>query len=145
MTALVLTGLLSGVSTISTAGGIEFRETDTLPYVENILFSPSSVGIVSQDGRFFRIDRQTQDVRQLDAQAFAQQFPKPWPPKPSDSPQYGPQILRATVGEEFEQTPGSCSEGVNDAHVLRYQHRRFPDVLKPCSTVTTLEIIGPQL
>ncbi|MDC8449350.1 MAG: hypothetical protein LV473_13460 [Nitrospira sp.] len=145
MTVLVLTGLLSGVSTISTAGSIEFRETDTLPYVENILFSPSSVGIVSQDGRLFRIDRQTQDVQQLDVQTFAQQFPKPWPPKPSDSPQYGPQILRATVGEEFEQTPGSCSEGVNDAHVLRYQQRRFPDVLKPCSTVTALEIIGPQL
>ncbi len=40
---LVLTGLLSGISTLSTAGGIEFRETDTLPHVENILFSPSSV------------------------------------------------------------------------------------------------------
>lgn len=105
MTALVLTGLLSGVSALSTAVGIEFRETDTLPYVENILFSPSSVGIVSQDGRLFRIDRQTQDVQQLDAQTFAKQFPKPWPPKPSDSPQYGPQILRATVGEEFEQDP----------------------------------------
>lgn len=45
----------------------------------------------------------------------------------------------------MSKTPGSCSEGVNDAHVLRYQQRRFPDVLKSCSTVTALEIIGPQL
>lgn len=145
MTALVLTGFLFGVSIICAAGGIEFRETDTLPYVENILFNPSSVGIVSQDGRLFRVDRQVQDVQQLDAQTFAQQFPKPWPPKPSDSPQYGPKILRTTGGEEFEQTPGSCDEGVDEAHVLRYQQRRFPDVLKPCSTVTALEIIGPQV
>lgn len=145
MMALVLTGLLSGVSTISTAGGIEFRETDTLPYVENILFSPSSVGIVSQDGRLFRLDRQTDAVRQLDTQAFAQQFPQPWPPKPSDPPQDGPKILRTTSGDEFEQSPGSCSEGVDESHTLRYQQRRFPDVLKPCSTVTALEIVGPQL
>lgn len=144
MTALVLTGLVSSVSTISTAGGIEFRETDTLPYVENILFSPSSVGIVSQDGRLFRVDRQTHDVEQLDASTFAQQFPQPWPPKPFDSPQDDLKILRTTNGEEFEQSPGSCSEGLDEAHILRYQQRRFADVLKPCSTVTALEIIGSQ-
>jgi hypothetical protein len=145
MTALVLTGLLSGVSILSTAGGIEFRETDTLPYVENILFNPSSVGIVSHDGRLFRIDRQSHDVQQLDAQIFAQQFPKPWPPKPAEPPHDGPKLLRSSGGEEFEQTPGSCSEGVDDAHILRYQQRRFPDVLKPCSTVTAVEIIGSQV
>ena len=145
ITVLVLTGFLFGISTLSTAGGIEFRETDTLPHVENILFSPSSVGIVSQDGRLFRVDRQTHAVHQLDAQAFAQQFPKPWPPKPFDSPQYGPKLLRTTGGEEFEHVPGSCDEGVDEAHVLRYQQRRFPDVLKPCSSVVALEIIGPQL
>src|SRR5574338_403430 len=90
MIALALMGLVSSVSTISTAGGIEFRETDTLPYVENILFSPSSVGIVSQDGRLFRVDRQSHDVQQLDAQTFAQQFPTPWPPKPSDPSRSAP-------------------------------------------------------
>ncbi len=142
---LVLTGFLSGISTLSTAGGIEFRETDTLPYVENILFSPSSVGIVSQDGRLFRVDRQTHAVQQLDAQTFARQFPQPWPPKPFDPPHSAPTVLRATIGEQFEQTPGSCDEGIEEAHVLRYQQRRFPDVLKPCSTVTALEIIGLHL
>lgn len=145
LTVLVLIGFLSGISTLSTAGGIEFRDTDTLPYVENILFSPSSLGIVSQDGRLFRVDRQTHAVHQLDVQTFAQQFPKPWPPKPSDPPRAEPNVLRATSGEEFEQTPGSCDEGIDSAHVLRYQQRRLPDVLKPCSTVTALEIIGPQL
>lgn len=142
---LVLTGPLSGTSTLSTAGGIEFRETDTLPEVENILFSPIAVGIVSQDGRLFRVDRKTRDVQQLDAQAFAQQFPKPWPPKPYDPSGDVPKVLRATSGEEFEQTPGSCSEGVEEAHVLRYQQRLFPDVLKPCSTVVALEIVGSQI
>lgn len=145
LTVLVLTGFLSGISTPSVAGGIEFRDTDTLPYVENILFSPSSLGIVSQDGRLFRVDRQSHAVHQLDVQTFAQQFPKPWPPKPSDPPRAEPTILRATSGEEFEQAPGSCDEGIDSPHVLRYQQRRFPDVLKPCSTVTALEIIGSQL
>ena len=145
MTVLVLTGFLFGISTLSTAGGIEFRETDTLPHVENILFSPSSVGIVSQDGRLFRVDRQTHEVQQLDGPTFAQQFPQPWPPNPSDPARSAPTILRATNGEEFEQTPGYCDEGVEEAHVLRHQQRRFPDVLKPCSTVTALEVIGSQL
>lgn len=142
MIALVFTGLVSTISTVSTAGGIEFREWDTLPYVENILFSPFSLGIVSQNGRLFRVDRRTHEVQQLDAQIFAQEFPKPWPPKPSDPPH---KILRTTGGEQFEQTRGACSEGAAEAHVLRYQQRRFPDVLKTCSTVTAVEIIGSQV
>lgn len=145
MTVLVLTGLLTGIAILSRAGSIEFQDIDTLPYVENILFSPSSVGVVSQDGRLFRLDRQTHDVQQLDGPTLAQQFPQPWPPKPSDPPRSAPTILRATNGEEFEQTPGYCDEGVEEAHVLQFQQHRFPDVLKPCSTVTALEIIGSQL
>lgn len=67
------------------------------------------------------------------------------PPKPQDPLRGHPEILRATSGEEFEQTPGSCDEGVDEAHVLRYRQRPFSDILKPCSAVAALEIIGPQL
>ncbi len=45
-------------------GRLEFEETDTLPQVENFLFSASHVGIVSHDGRWFALNRQTQRVHQ---------------------------------------------------------------------------------
>lgn len=56
---------------------LEFEEVDTLPQVENILFTASHVGIMSKDGRLFAFDRTTQNVQPLDLQTFSQQFPKP--------------------------------------------------------------------
>ncbi|MBS0166229.1 MAG: hypothetical protein JSR29_09115 [Nitrospira sp.] len=125
--------------------GIEYQETDTLPFVENILFTTSHVGFVSEDGRLFALERTTERVEQLDVELFAQQFPKPWPPKPFDPYSYDPRILRASSGQEFAQVPGVCDEGVYTDHEIRYQQRRFPDVLKPCTTVSAIEIVGNQV
>ncbi|NOS81116.1 MAG: hypothetical protein HOP32_05980 [Nitrospira sp.] len=141
-----LAGILIVVLATETWGGLlEFEEVDTLPQVENILFTASHVGIVSHDGRLFSLDRQTQDVQQLDSRTFTQQFPEPWPPKPYEMRQTGPQILRSSTGHEFELTPAYCSEGAHDGHELRYQQRPFPDVLKHCTSVAALEIIGTQV
>jgi hypothetical protein len=124
---------------------LEFEEADTLPQVENILFSVSHVGVVSQDGRLFALDRQTQRVHQLDAPMFAQQYPKPWPPKPYEIPQSGPRILRSSTGQEFQLTPSVCYEGERAGHAIYYQQRPFPEVLKPCTSLSALEIIGDQV
>lgn len=142
---LLLIGLLISFSAANALGNmLEFEDVDTLPQVENMVFTASSVGIVSKDGRHFVLDRQTQDLQQVDEPAFTQQFLKPWPPKPYEQLQ-GKEVLRSSAGQEFEQTPASCSEGLNEAHELRYQQRHFPDVLKRCTSVATLEIIGNHL
>lgn len=124
---------------------MEFEEADTLPQVDNLLFSASQIGIVSQDGRWFALDRQTHQVHQLDAVQFAQWFPKPWPPQPYEIPQSGPRILRSSTGQEFQLTPAYCSEGAHIGHTLRDHQRPFPSVLKHCTSVAALEILEAQV
>lgn len=130
---------------------LEFQEVDTFPQVENILFAVSHVGIISKDGRLFAFDRKTQNVQQLDLQTFSQQFPKPWPPKPYETRNSNPQvfqnteILSTSTGQEFELTRAYCSEGEHIGHALRYQDRPFLDVLKHCTSVAAIEIIGTQI
>jgi hypothetical protein len=137
--------MILALSAETWGGRIEFEEADPLPQVENLLFSASHIGIVSQDGRLFALDRQTQQVRQLDAAQFAQQFPNPWPPQPYEIAQSGPRILRSSTGQEFQLMPAYCSEGAHIGHTLRYRQRPFPDVLKHCTSVAALEIIGDQV
>ena len=145
MMRLTVAAVMLALATEGWGGRLEFEEKDTLPQVENLLFSASQVGIVSHDGRRFALDRQTRQVQQLDAAQFAQQFPKPWPPLPYEIPQSGPTILRSSTGQEFQLTPAYCSEGEDIGHVLRYRERRFPDVLKSCTSVAALEVIGAQV
>ena len=133
--------LVSFFATNALGNMLEFEDVDTLPQTENILFSESRVGIISKDGRYFVLDRKTDEFQQVDEQAFTQQFPGPWPPKPYEKLQ-SKEVLRSSTGQEFEQKPAYCGEGLNEAHELRYQQRPFPDVLKRCTSVATLEIIG---
>jgi hypothetical protein len=147
---LSLLRLLSLVTILALAtetwgGRIEYEEADSLPQIDNLLFSDSQIGIVSQDGRWFTLDRQTHQVHQLDATQFAQQFPKPWPPQPYEIPQSGPRILRSSSGQEYQLTSAYCSEGFRIGHALRYHQHPFPDVLKHCTSVAALEIIGTQV
>ena len=131
---------------------LEFEEVDTLPQVENILFTASHVGIMSKDGRLFAFDRTTQNVQLLDLQTFSQQFPKPWPPKPYETRNSDPRVFRDTeilhtsTGQEFEVTTrGDCSEGGHSRLALRYQERPYLHVLKHCTSVAAIEIIGTQV
>ncbi len=148
-----LAAVLIVVLATETWGGLlEFEEVDTLPQVENILFTASHVGIVSHDGRLFSLDRQTQDVQQLDSQTFSRQFPKPWPPKPYETRNSNPrvfqntEILHTSTGQEFERTARAyCSEGAHIDLALRYQERPYPHVLKPCTSVAAIEIIDTQV
>ena len=148
-----LAGLLTVVLAADTWGNLlEFQEVDTLPRAENILFTASHVGIMSKDGRLFALDRKTHNVQQLDSQTFSQHFPKPWPPQPYETRNSNPlvfqntEILNTSTGQEFELTTRAyCSEGEHIGLALRYQERPFTTVLKHCTSVAALEIIGTQV
>ena len=142
---LATVGVILALATETWGNLLEFEETDILPQVESLVFSASQVGLVSHDGRWFALDRQTQQVHQLDAAQFAQQFPKPWPPPPFDNPRERTEILRSSSGQEFQVNQAVCSEGEDIGHAIRYDQRRFPDVLKPCTSVGALEVIGNQV
>lgn len=137
--------MILALATETWGGLLEFEETDILPQVEDLVFSTSQVGLVSHDGRWFALDRQTHQVHQLDAVQFAQQFPKPWPPPPFENPRDRTEILRSSSGHEFQVNQAVCSEGDNIGHALRYHQRPFPDVLKPCTSVGALEVIRNQV
>ncbi len=57
----------------------------------------------------------------------------------------GTETLRSSSGQAFQVTHAGCSEGFRTGHALRYHQRPFPDVLKPCTSVAALEIIGAQV
>ncbi len=137
--------LVAMITLATEVWGKEFEETDTLPKTENLLFSASQIGIVSHDGRWFALDRQTRQAHQLEAAQFVQQFPKPWPPAPHEDPQYGPDILRSSSGQEFQVTQAQCGEEADIGHAIRYEQRLFPDVLNPCTCVSALEVIGNEV
>jgi len=120
---------------------LEFKDQDMLPQPENIVFAKQHVGIISKDDRYFVLERKTDRFLQVDAETFARQFPSPWPPKPYELLQTK-EVLRSSSGQEFEQHPAYCDEGVHETHELRYSQRPFPDVLKPCMSVAALEVIG---
>ena len=122
----------------------EFKDQDTLPQPGNIVFAKQQVGIISRDDRYFVLERKTDRLQQVDAETFARQFPNPWPPKPHELLQTK-EVLRSSSGHEFEQHPAYCDEGVHEANELRYRQRPFLTVLKPCTSVAMLEIIGRYL
>ncbi|MBX3326455.1 MAG: hypothetical protein U0223_19470 [Nitrospira sp.] len=137
---LVVFLLTTVCSRATLAGLLEFEETDTLPYVENILFSASTVGILSKDGRYFLIDRKTEHVHQVDEAAVVQAIPRPWPQKPWEDLQ-GREILRSSDGQEFQQTSSYCGEGESIGHALQFQQHPFPDVLAHCTSVSAVETV----
>lgn len=116
---------------------LEFQDRDTLPQSENIVFAKQHVGIISTDGRYFVLERKTELLQGVNAETFTRQFPSPWPPQPYEKLQ-SKEVLRSSSGQEFEQHPAYCDEGVQEANELRYRQRPFPVVLKPCTGVPCL-------
>lgn len=123
---------------------LEFEDVDSLPQAENLLFSEHSVGIITNDRRYFVLGRHTQLLQQVSPQTFSQQFPEPWPPKPFEK-HPSKEVFHSSAGQKFEQQPAYCGEGVQEAHSLRYLDRPFTDVLKPCTSVSALETVGNHL
>lgn len=64
------------------AGTLEFKEADTLPQITNMFFTTTKIGLLSQDGRGFVLDRNTNRIEQSDIGVFDRLFPEPRPPAP---------------------------------------------------------------
>lgn len=125
------------------AGTLEFKEADTLPSITNMFFTTAKIGLLSQDGRAFVLDRNTNRIEQFDIGVFDRLFPEPRPPAPYEKRQ-SIEVLRSTTGAEFEQVPGYCDEGAQEAHQLRYRQGVFADALKPCTSVAAVEMLNNQ-
>ncbi len=138
---IVVASLMFFFAAGAQGNAFEFKDQDTLPQPENIVFAKQYVGIISKDDRYFVLERKTDRLQQVDAETFARQFPSPWPPKPYELLQTK-NVLRSSSGQEFEQKSAYCDEGVQEANKLHYRQRPFPDVLKPCMSVAALEVIG---
>ncbi len=124
--------------------GIEFEEWHPLPQIENIVFSNTSVGFISQDHQYFIIDRKSRVFQQVDENSFREKFSGPLPTKPYERFKER-EVIRASNGREFQSESAYCGEGANQPHKLWLDGKVFQDVVAPCVSISAVEIIDNQL
>lgn len=145
---LLLLAILLQLPQLSYAGR-EPEEWDTLPQIENIVFSKTSVGFISRDQRYFVLERTNQILQLIEKDTFLQLFPNWDRKKPSEiikNEGIGSGVLlRASNGMEFKAKNAYCSEGEDIHHELWMQEKVVVDQAEPCSSISTVEIVGNQL
>ncbi|MBI3753904.1 MAG: hypothetical protein HY266_07695 [Deltaproteobacteria bacterium] len=124
--------------------GREFEEWDSLPRIEDIVFSKTSVGFISQDHRYFIMDRKSGVFQQVHEKLFRENFSDRLHPKPHEKIK-GRDAIRASNGKEFQSESAYCGEGANQPHKLWLDGKVFVDVAKPCDSISAVEIIDNQL
>ncbi len=124
--------------------GIEFEEWHPLPQIKNIVFSNTSVGFISQDHRYFVIDRKSNVFQQVNENSFHEKFHGPLPAKPYEKFKER-EMLRASNGMEFQSESAYCDEGAYQPHKLWLDGKAFQDVVAPCVSISAVEIIDNQL
>jgi hypothetical protein len=124
--------------------GREFEEWDPLPQIEDIVFSKTSVGFISQDHRYFIMDRKSGVFQQVNEKLFRENFSDRLHPKPHEKIR-GRDVIRASNGREFQSEGAYCDEGANQPHKLWLDDKVFEDVVEPCISISAVEIIDNQL
>jgi hypothetical protein len=127
----------------------EFEMWDTLPQMENVIFSKTSVGFISIDQRYFILDRVSRSFKQVKEHFFYQQFPDRDAKKIAEVIKKGEHpstvILRASNGMEFKTENAYCAEGTVRHHKLWMHDRLIAEQVRPCVSISSVEIVGDQL
>jgi hypothetical protein len=109
-----------------------------------------SVGFISEDHRYFVLNRSSELLQELDENSFFQTFPDWSGKKPSETlkeEENGSNVLlRASNGSEFKTQDANCliAEELSD-HKLWMHEKRITDHVDPCNSISAVEIVGDQL
>jgi hypothetical protein len=135
--------------------GREFEEWDTLPRIQDIVFSKTSIGFISQGDSdwnvkpnysYFVMDRVSRVFQQVDGNSFHESFSDRLHPKPyEDINGQERYVIRGSNGKEFQVDSAYCSEGENQHHKLWLDGKFFRDIVDPCLSITAVEMVGNQL
>lgn len=128
--------------------GREPEEWDTLPQTQNLAFSETSVGFVSDDHRYFILDRLSKSFQQVEENPFRQEFPSHYgvPAEVVAEKGIGSRVrLKASNGDVFETENAYCSEGEDIHHKLWKNNGLVMDNVEPCESISAVEVVGDQL
>lgn len=133
---------------VSQAGG-EPQSWETLPQIENILFSKDAVGFIASDKRYFVFDRGSKEFHQVDESRMKETFPGPAPLSPSEVIQNNgigsTVLLRTSGGKAYRTTNAYCDEGEESYHDLSLDDIALEDAVLPCVSISAIEKVGDQL
>lgn len=128
--------------------GREPEQWDTLPQIQNLVFSKTSVGFVSDDHRYFILDRLSKSFQQVEENLFIQEFPSRYemPAEVIEEKGIGSRVrLKASNGDVFETENAYCSEGEDIHHKLWKNNKLLKDNAESCESISAVEILGDQL
>jgi hypothetical protein len=124
------------------------EEWDALPQVESFAFTKTAIGLVAGDHSYFILDTKEGTFKAIPETEFKRQFPAPT--------QRAAEVVNNTgIGSEVRlRTSGAltffvknayCSEGENITHRLSLDGKPLKDFVRPCYSVSAVEVVGDQL
>lgn len=117
----------------------EWRQWQTHPQIEDIFFSSGAVGLVSDDGHYFSIDRRSEwALEETNADRFSGAFPA-FAAARRDSGLVNASTLTASDGTRFETKHAYCDEGDQEHHALSRDGVTIEDHVDPCNSIGALE------
>lgn len=127
----------------------EYEPSDVPPKIRNILFSEKSVGFISRrlgerKEEYFILGRKARSLQTVSNDLFFRTFKYRDDIKPRTE-QSRSVILKASNGRKYISKYANCSEGRHDAHELWEEERLLEDYVKPCHSISSVEIVGDQL
>lgn len=124
------------------------EEWDALPQIESFAFTKTSIGLIAGDHSYFILDIKEVTFKAIPETEFKRQFPAPT--------QRAAEVVNNTgIGSEVRlRTSGAltffvknayCSEGENITHRLSLDGKPLKDFVRPCYSVSAVEVVGDQL
>lgn len=120
-----------------------------IPYIRNILFSEKSIGFISRKRgtkkeNYFILVRKAASLQSVSKDLFFKSFDYREDIIPTKAQKLFT-ILKASNGREYKTKNAYCAEFSHETHKLWEKERLLEDHVKPCHSISSVEIVGEQL
>ena len=125
------------------------KHKNDIPYFRDILFSERSIGFISRKRgtkkvNYFILFRKAASLQPVNKDLFFKSFDYREDIIPAEK-QKQFTILKASNGREYKTKNAYCAEFSRDTHKLWEKERLLKDNVKPCHSISSVEIVGNQL
>ncbi len=124
------------------------EEWDALPQIESFAFTKAAIGLIAGDHSYFILDTKEGTFKEIPETEFKRQFPAPTQRSAEvvNNTGIGSEVrLRTSGALTFFVTNAYCSEGENITHRLSLNGKPLKDFVRPCYSVSAVEVDGDQL
>jgi len=128
--------------------GREPEEWDALPQIESFAFTKTAIGLIAGNHSYFILNTKEGTFQAIPETEFKRQFlaPTQRAAEVVNNTGVGSEIrLRTSGALTFSVTNAYCSEGENITHRLSLNGKPLKDFVRPCYSVSAVEVVGDQL